>query len=430
MSTLKTVVIGPRTIEIPDRWTVRQLGGKGGLCKVVTGGTPSTKVAEYWNGDIHWIIPTDITNSKGVYISRSERKITEEGLNSSSADLVPPGSILLTTRATIGEACINTVPMATNQGFKSLICRNEAHNLFVYYMLQREKKRLASLGGGSTFPEVSKTDIKYFEILTPPLVEQKRIAEILSTVDKAIQQTDKVIERAQWLKRGLTQDLLTKGIGRTEFKKVQVGPRSFGIPVSWCVKELAEISRVIMGQSPPGDSYNECKLGVPFFQGKADFGDMHPVVSQWTTEPSKMVSKGDVLISVRAPVGAMNMADIECCIGRGLAGLRARDDTDETFLYYLLIYQSRFLKSYAQGSTFESINKDVLTHLELPVPPYLEQKRIAEILSTTDQYIQNEREYCTSLQELKKGLMQDLLTGKVRVVDTATGMQGETIESE
>jgi type I restriction enzyme S subunit len=201
--------IGPRSLEIPATWTVRRLEGRNGLCRVVTGGTPQTTVDRYWNGDIHWVVPTDITNNDGIFISSSERMITEEGLSSSSATLMEPGAILLTTRATIGEACINTVPMATNQGFKSLVCGNDVDNLFLYYMIQREKKRLASLGGGSTFDEVSKSDVSGFEIPAPPIEEQKRISEILHSVDQFIYAESEYTSALQKLKKGLMQDLLT-----------------------------------------------------------------------------------------------------------------------------------------------------------------------------------------------------------------------------
>jgi len=203
------VQIGPKTVEIPREWDVKTLGKEYGLCKVETGGTPKTSVDEYWDGDIYWVTPTDITNNGQIYISNSERKITEVGLNNSSAKLLPEGSILLTTRATIGEASINTVPMATNQGFKSLICKENADNEFIYYLIQQEKERLASLGGGSTFDEVSKKDVEGFEVVAPSLREQEKIARILRYVDYKIKKEEKYKKMIKKLKKGLMQDLLT-----------------------------------------------------------------------------------------------------------------------------------------------------------------------------------------------------------------------------
>jgi type I restriction enzyme S subunit len=205
----KEVRIGPKKIEIPDDWEVKNIGGEGGLCKVKTGGTPSTKTEEYWGGNIAWAVPTDITKNGSIYISDTEKRITEEGLKHSSANLLPEGSILLTTRATIGEASINKIPMATNQGFKSLICKNDIDNLFLYYIIQSEKKRLQAYGGGSTFDEVSKKDVVNFPILTPPLLEQKNISKIIFSVDRAVKHTEQVIEKTKRLKKGLMQDLLT-----------------------------------------------------------------------------------------------------------------------------------------------------------------------------------------------------------------------------
>jgi len=290
---------------------------------------------------------------------------------------------------------------------------------FLYYMTSADLFRAVavSMMQGSTNRQRVPLSIfrRGLSVPVPSFSEQKCITEILSTVDEAIRKTDEVIKAATRLKRGLMQEILTRGIGHTKFKEVQIGPRMMKIPISWHVIKLSKIAGINMGQSPPGSSYNNEGNGIPFFQGNADFGDFHPVESNWTTEPKKIAELGDILISVRAPVGEINVADMNCCIGRGLAAVRAKKETDETFLYYQLSRLSRYLESYSQGSTFESVNKDVLVNFDIPIPVFSEQKRIAEILSAIDENLQKEKKYKDTLEKLKKGLMQDLLTGKVRV---------------
>ncbi|HOM02774.1 MAG TPA: restriction endonuclease subunit S [Acetivibrio sp.] len=191
---------------IPKEWEVVKLGE---VVEIVNGATPSTKVEKYWvNGSIPWATPSDIT-SNGKYISATEKYITEDGLKNSSMTLLPSGSILMTSRATIGEKCINTLPMATNQGFKSMICSERIQNEFLYYMIDLVKIDFIKLASGSTFLEISKKDIELYKILLPPIQEQIYIANILCQVDKNIELCADKKESLQKLKNALLQKLLT-----------------------------------------------------------------------------------------------------------------------------------------------------------------------------------------------------------------------------
>ena len=125
--------------EIPEEWDLRSISELG---KVVGGGTPDSENKKYWEGNIPWAVPTDITGLRGIFIDKTERCISQEGLDNSSAKLLPQGTVLITSRATIGECAINTVPIATNQGFQSLICNSENDNLFIFYAVKFYKNRL------------------------------------------------------------------------------------------------------------------------------------------------------------------------------------------------------------------------------------------------------------------------------------------------
>jgi len=135
------------------------------------------------------------------------------------------------------------------------------------------------------------------------------------------------------------------------------------------IKKLKEVTHIIMGQSPSSNSYNILGNGLPFFQGKTEFGEVSPTAVKWCTSPKKIALPGDILISVRAPVGPTNLANVECCIGRGLAAIRAiPEKIDRNFLWLQLRHLESFLVSKGQGSTFHAINADELKDLKLFVP--------------------------------------------------------------
>ena len=162
-----------------------------------------------WSGEIVWITPTDITSNGSKYISDSEDKVTEEGLDNCSADLLEPGAVLMTSRATIGEVSINSVPACTNQGFKSFVCGDDLNNEYLYYYISFKKKYLNRLGGGSTFSEISKKDTENIDIPLPNLKEQEEIISVLSSVDKKLGVERNYKQRLERLKKGLMQDLLS-----------------------------------------------------------------------------------------------------------------------------------------------------------------------------------------------------------------------------
>lgn len=191
---------------IPKGWEVVRLGE---VVDIVNGATPSTKIDQYWtNGTVPWATPSDIT-SNGKYISGTYKRISENGLKDSSATLLPPGSILMTSRATIGEKCINTIPMATNQGFKSMICSDRIHNEFLYYSLDMAKAAFVKLASGSTFLEISTKEVIAFKIKLPKKQEQIMIAAILSQTDREIELLTEKKRYLQKEKSALMQKLLT-----------------------------------------------------------------------------------------------------------------------------------------------------------------------------------------------------------------------------
>jgi len=191
-------------------WEKRKLGT---IAVIRSGGTPSTSNDEFWNGDIPWCTPTDITGLQGrKYLSATNRSISDAGLKMSSAELIPPGSIIMTTRATIGECAINTLPVTTNQGFKNLE-PTSADCEYLYYLMTTQKQRLLQLCAGSTFLEVGKKQLEIFDLYLPEDVEEQRaIATVLSDMDAVIETLEQRRAKTASLKQAMMQELLT---GRT-----------------------------------------------------------------------------------------------------------------------------------------------------------------------------------------------------------------------
>ena len=148
------------------------------------------------------------------------------------------------------------------------------------------------------------------------------------------------------------------------------------LPVGWTKCKLEDFCHINLGQSPDSSTYNDNATGLPFFQGKADFGKLYPTVTHWCSKPKKIAEKGDVLLSVRAPVGSVNISTEQCCIGRGLAALRGYFDITPLFIFYLIQFSENELHKRETGTTFKAITGDRLKSLPINLPPLAEQKRI------------------------------------------------------
>lgn len=182
------------------------------------------------------------------------------------------------------------------------------------------------------------------------------------------------------------------------------------LPSGWQSTKLGSIATIISGQSPPGDTYRKLPEGLPFFQGKADFGHRYPVARTWCIAPVKTAKPGDILISVRAPVGPTNVADVECCIGRGLAAIRPHDNVDPNYILYALHLYEPSLANKGKGSTFDAINRDVLENLSLPMPPLAEQRRIVAILDEQMAAVERAR----AAVEAQGNLLADFIEAHLR----------------
>ena len=416
--------------KIPVDWEVVRLGD---VCDIIGGSTPSTKNKDYWGGDIPFATPTDITSLQGREISDTKQNITQEGLSSCGAHLLPMGSVLLTSRATLGACAINTKPVATNQGFASLVCKEKAYNWFIFYKMIALQQELDKLGSGSTFKEVSKSSIRSLNFSLPPLPEQKKIADILSTADDAIEKTTQVIEKTKELKKGLMQKLFTLGIGHKRFKRTEIGD----IPEKWALVAFKELlSKEIILEIQDGNhgsahpkSSDYVSSGVPFIMannlvnGTVDIRNSKFIPKKQADKLRVGFSKqGDILLSHKGTIGRVAIVPeikdyIMLTPQVTYYRIGRNDKLLNVFMKYFMeseIFQENIL-NLSKQSTRNYIGISQQKNLFMVMPSIVEQRQIAEILSSVDEEIKKESMHRDQLGSLKKSLMQVLLTGKLRV---------------
>ena len=381
------------------------------------------KLSEYVNKIGSGVTPTGGSNtykSKGIPLIRSQNVLwgklelsdvayidnTQHQKMKSSK--VTNGDVLLNiTGASIGRAALvfDIDEANVNQHVCIIRTKNELAPAFLkdFLLSFGGQKQIEQFQSGGNRQGLNFEQIGSFKINLPPLPEQIKIAEILSTWDNAINTVQKLLANSQQQKKALMQQLLT---GKKRFA---------GFEGEWEEKRLDEISHIFMGSSPKSEFYNEDGIGLPLLQGNADIKNRKSVPRIFTSQITRECLPDDILLSVRAPVGAIASSNHHACIGRGIAAIRAKEDTTQVFLYqWLLNFEDKW-DSFSQGSTFESVNSDDINNLKIKLPSLPEQQKIAAVLTTADQEIENLRAQLNHLKQEKKALMQQLLTGKRRV---------------
>lgn len=411
---------------LPEGWELVRIGE---IFSVETGTTPSTKRKEYWeNGEINWVTPTDLSKLNGrIYISHSERKITKKALEDYNLTLLPKGSIIISTRAPVGYVAVLKNEATFNQGCKGLIPKiEEVDTEFYCYYFSSIKNVLQQLSGGSTFKELSKSALENLKIPLPPLEEQKAIAQILSTIDKAIQKVDEIIAKTERLKKGLMQKLLTRGIGHKEFKySEELGCE---IPKEWKVVKLKNISEDIQQGFASG---KRDPNGVIQLRMNNVTTDGRLVLDSYVKVPRPphieryLLKIGDILFNNTNSVDLIGKTTLidrnmgEITFSNHFTRIRVKKDRVTPYwikYYFIKKWEMGFFKQICRRHVHQAgIGKNILENIKIPLPPLPEQQKIVEILCTIDKKLELERERKEKLERIKKGMMNLLLTGKVRV---------------
>ncbi|MCU7947924.1 MAG: restriction endonuclease subunit S [Candidatus Thiodiazotropha sp. (ex Cardiolucina cf. quadrata)] len=300
---------------------------------------------------------------------------------------------------------------------------------YVYHLFKtksvREQIRLSS--SGSKVKHTSPERIYDVKAPLPSVAKQLRIIEVLDSIEEKIELNNKINAELEamakliydyWFVQFDFPDANGKPYKSSGGKMVYNETLKREIPDGWEDKELAQIANITMGQSPNGSSYNETGDGLVFFQGSTDFGYRFPSVRQYTTEPSRLAKSGDILLSVRAPVGTLNVADKDCCIGRGLTALSSKDNADSFLFYVMLYFKQIFDRRNASGTTFGSITKDDLFSLKLVYPSKGVLRDYDGKVSVFNKKIFNNHQQNKELIKLRDWLLPMLMNGQVTVKDS------------
>ncbi len=337
------------------------------VADVIGGGTPDTTKLEYWNGNIQWFTPTEIGHNK--YVNKSKRTITEKGLKNSSAKLLPPKTILLTSRATIGECSIIEKECATNQGFQSLVPNSLINNEFCYYLINTKKKELLRKASGSTFLEISNSEIKQIKCKFPSLLEQQKIATFLSLMDTRIEKQRQLVESLKKYKRGALSRVFNDVLETVK---------------------LSDISNFISSARTLSTTLNGNKGIYPVYDaaGIAGYIDYYDIDSDYIT-----------IVKDGSGVGRLQKCDKKSSFIGTLGALVAKNCTTD-FLYAVLqtIDFSKFVTGMAIPHIYYRDYKSTL----LPFPSEEKQHFISQLLKKFDIYIENETQKLTNMLAYKQ----------------------------
>ena len=318
--------------------------------------------------------------------------------------------------------------MVVSTGFTVLTAKENVIPEYLYFFLTQKNvtDRLSVIADGATtsYPSINPEDILNLEINLPDKKEQRIISDILSVVDDKISMNNIINNELEQMSKTIYNFWFVQfDFPNEEGKpyKSSGGEMEFNeelkmeIPVGWADGKLSEVANITMGQSPDGDSYNEEGEGMVFFQGSTDFNFRFPLVRMFTTAPSRIAQEEDVLLSVRAPVGTLNVANEKCCIGRGLAALNSKFESNSFVLYLMFYFKAMFDVQNRTGTTFGSIDKDTLYDLKFAKPPVELQKQFQSIVGKYDKMILTRSRETQELITLRDFLLPLLMNGQVKV---------------
>ena len=278
----------------------------------------------------------------------------------------------------------------------------EAEKSYIYWFMRTQKyqKTIVATASGSTVKHTSPSRICAVEVDLPPIDEQRRVASILDAMEKRIQSNNRINDNLQQQAQALYSSMFL------ENADLQT--------ISGLLKDIAEIT---MGQSPRGSSYNEIGNGEVFYQGRAEFGYRFPTRRLYTTEPKRMAEAGDVLLSVRAPVGDLNVAYERCCIGRGLGAIHSRKGYSSFILYTMFALRSQLDVFNGDGTVFGSINRDALNEMPINIPSEEAITIFENLVRPMDNIIRTNYEETCRLQTLRDSMLPRLMSGEIDVSD-------------
>ena len=388
---------------------------------VSIGGTQVSSGGQLEFEDLTYISEDYFPKVKDTQLRRHDILIVKDGSNT--------GDVALSWR--------DHADVVTNEHLFTLRLNAGLNAPFASYFLQSHEgwKQLKGVITGSAQLGLTKDFVSKVDVPELPLPEQRKIASVLYAVDQAIQKTEAIIQQAKRVKRGLMQDLMESGLFGHDL--VETDSRFGALPKSWKVKRLKELGK-IAGRTAPEKEDSECWGGDIPWATPSEItnleGNTISKTEEYLTEralekvSSNLLPPGSVLLTTRATVGACAVNTVPITTNQGFKNVVPGEDLDTWYAYYRLIYEADQLEARAKGSTFREVGKETVENFEIPVPSRDEQQRIGEILKSIDDDILNNKNVVSEYERLKKGLMQDLLTGEVRTADKAIDVLDEVVE--
>ena len=387
--------------------------------KVVSGGTPSTSKNEYWYGDISWITPKDLSSYENIYISKGERNISQDGLNNSSAKLVPKNTVLMTSRAPIGYIAIADNELSTNQGFKSLICNeNLCHYKYFYYWLKMNIKYIINNSNGSTFKEISGRTFKNLEISLPTINEQKKISNILWNIDEKISLLKKINKNLDILLMSIFRSWFINFEDYDSLNGMKTDDSFGNIPKLWSVVMLQDYVDFVTGVEPGSKNYHEKPEGndIPFLR----VGDLRSknnvVFINQSLSKNKILKFDDIVLSLDATIGIVKMG-LEGSYSSGMRKLVIKNENiNKPFLYCLVKSEriQRIIETFATGTTILHAGKSI-KHMDFILPDKQTMDNFGKIGDSILTIILSNLKEIEKLQNLRDTLLPKLMSGEIDV---------------
>lgn len=371
----------------------------GEVCTIVSGSTPKTSVASYWDGNIKWITPAEL-NEDTFYIMDSVRHITEEGKEKTGLSYLPTGTVILSSRAPIGKTAIAGCEMCCNQGFKNLICSDAIYNEYLYFFLKSKTDYLNSLGRGATFKEISKSIVESIEIPLPEVNQQKEIAEKFKKLEQLISLRKQQIAKL---------DELVKARFVEMFGDINVNNKK------WMTYPLGELCTIVRGGSPrPIERY----LGgtIPWIKiGDATTGEniylnsTKEYIIQEGVKKSRMIKAGSLIFAnCGVSLGFARIITFDGCIHDGWLAMEDIDEKlDKIFLLYSLNQMTEYFRKTAPAGTQPNLNTNIMKMHRQIVPPMEMQKAFISFVKCADRQKQIVQQSLEKLELMKKALMQE-----------------------
>ncbi|MYE99976.1 MAG: hypothetical protein F4234_07360 [Gammaproteobacteria bacterium] len=378
------------------------------VCTIVGGGTPRRSNAAYYDGTIPWATPTDVTKLDSLFVERTKEAITEVGLNESSARLVPAGTVLMTSRATIGYTAIATRPMATNQGFANLICGERVLPEYLAYWLRDQRELLIQLAGGTTFKELPKSTLKKVRIPLPPLEEQRRIVGILNRAAKL----ERLRKQAQERLREFIPALFIKMFGDPADNPKGWEVRPLG---ALCIQTQYGTSKRATDQA---DGLPVLRMGNVTYSGDLDCANLKWIDLSENDTEKYLLRKGDLLFNrtnSKELVGKTGVWDGRFDAVAASYFIRLRLDENSVCPIYVWAFMNsaatkQRLFATARGAIGQAnINAEEVKSLPLPVPPLDLQRTYSELAEKAQSELKTTESCCVDVSELQGSLMSRFL---------------------